>query len=101
MDEEFPVGEHKFPFAFQIPKDIPSSFETHIGRVRYQVKAVADRPWHFDDSSKAIFSVNHLLDLSSDSIARVRFSFFVFEGELRENIKVPHNNWFDLPKQIM
>ncbi|XP_037804069.1 arrestin domain-containing protein 17-like [Penaeus monodon] len=71
MDEEFPVGEHKFPFAFQIPKDIPSSFETYIGRVRYQVKAVADRPWHFDDSSKAIFSVNHLLDLSSDSIARL------------------------------
>ncbi|XP_047481729.1 arrestin domain-containing protein 17-like [Penaeus chinensis] len=68
-DETFPAGEHTFPFAFQIPKDIPSSFESEIGKVRYQVKAVADRPWQIDDSSKAVFSVNHLYDLSSDSSA--------------------------------
>lgn len=71
MDETFPAGEYRFPFAFQIPKDIPSSFESITGKVRYQVKAVADRPWHMDNSSTAVFSVNHLYDLSSDSNARL------------------------------
>lgn len=71
--EKFPAGEHRLPFAFQIPKDTPSSFQTAAGKVRYQVKAVADRPWHMDNSSTAVFSVNHLYDLSSDSNARVIF----------------------------
>ncbi|XP_042871648.1 arrestin domain-containing protein 3-like [Penaeus japonicus] len=70
MDETFPAGDHRFPFAFEIPQDVPSSFESYIGKVRYQVKAVADKPWQLDESTKTLFSVNHLYDLNTDTMAR-------------------------------
>ena len=36
---ELPVGEHYFPFSFQLPQNIPSSFEGAYGRVRYELEA--------------------------------------------------------------
>ncbi|KAG0724716.1 Arrestin domain-containing protein 3 [Chionoecetes opilio] len=60
----------KFLFNFILPHDIPSSFISHIGRVIYQVKAEADRPWTLDQSHKVFFSVNFMYDLNTDHLAR-------------------------------
>jgi sporulation-control protein spo0M len=36
---ELPMGEHTFPFQYQLPQNIPPSFEGIVGRVRYEIRA--------------------------------------------------------------
>jgi len=67
-------GSYKYPFQFQLPPDTPSSFEGHIGRVRYYVKATMDIPWAFDDEVTSYFTVLQLLDLNT--LPQVTVSFF-------------------------
>ncbi|KAG7166826.1 Arrestin domain-containing protein 3-like 1 [Homarus americanus] len=62
--------EYSYPFHFILPHNIPSSFEATHGKVRYQVKVVADKPWSIDQSTKIIYSVNHLYDLNFHSLSR-------------------------------
>ena len=38
-----PIGEHTFPFEFQLPQNMPSSFEGHFGCVRYHVGVTVSR----------------------------------------------------------
>lgn len=64
-------GSFKFPFSFILPRDIPSSFMSHFGKVVYQVKAEADLPWNFDKSHKVFFSVNFMYDLNMDPLATI------------------------------
>ena len=40
---KLPIGEHNFPFSFQLPIDAPSSFETVTGQIRYEVEARIER----------------------------------------------------------
>ncbi len=35
---DLPIGEHHFPFSFQLPQNAPPSFKGDFGRVRYKVK---------------------------------------------------------------
>ncbi|XP_045104848.1 arrestin domain-containing protein 3-like isoform X2 [Portunus trituberculatus] len=67
----FSPGYRKFPFSFILPRDIPSSFVSNIGKVMYQVKAEADLPWSFDKSHKVFFSVNFMYDLNLDPFATI------------------------------
>ncbi|XP_017878803.1 arrestin domain-containing protein 2-like [Ceratina calcarata] len=59
-----PSGSNQYPFEFQLPYNIPSSFEHRIGQIRYTVKVVIDRPWKFDHECKAAFTVVSSLDLN-------------------------------------
>ena len=36
---ELPIGEHNFPFSFQLPQNIPSSFRGGVGKIKYKVEA--------------------------------------------------------------
>ncbi|CAL1533646.1 unnamed protein product [Lymnaea stagnalis] len=62
--KELQVGRHTFPFQFQLPHGLPSSFEAHIGHVRYTVKSTIDKPWKFDHKTKRVFTVISVLDLN-------------------------------------
>ncbi|XP_076302590.1 arrestin domain-containing protein 2-like isoform X2 [Lasioglossum baleicum] len=62
---EITEGYHEFLFKFDIPCNIPSSFEHTYGHVRYTIKAVINRPWKFDHECKAAFTVNSILDLNA------------------------------------
>ena len=59
-----PAGEYEFPFQFQLPQNIPTSFVGAHGRVAYSVTAVIDRPWKFDHEDVAFFSVICNYDLN-------------------------------------
>ncbi|XP_076244815.1 arrestin domain-containing protein 17 isoform X2 [Calliopsis andreniformis] len=63
---EIQSGEHKFPFQCVLPTNIPSSFESDFGYVRYIVKATLDRPWKFDQEVKSPFTVILPLDLNQE-----------------------------------
>nr|XP_003699454.1 PREDICTED: arrestin domain-containing protein 3-like [Megachile rotundata] len=58
------AGYYEYPFRFELPYNIPSSFEHQYGHVRYTVKAVIDRPWKFDHETKRAFTVVATLDLN-------------------------------------
>ena len=45
---QLPHGIHNFPFSLTLPYNIPSSFESHVGNVRYEVKGQIVRDWKWD-----------------------------------------------------
>ncbi|BFZ02476.1 hypothetical protein BsWGS_05515 [Bradybaena similaris] len=57
-------GRHVFPFQFQIPQGLPSSFEGFHGHIRYTVKCTIDKPWKFDHTTKRPFTIISILDLN-------------------------------------
>jgi len=71
VGEKLAAGHHVYPFTFTLPPNLPSSFESHIGNVRYQLKAKIDRPWKCDDQVKKMFTVISILDLNNEQMAMV------------------------------
>ncbi|KAJ8674402.1 hypothetical protein QAD02_005664 [Eretmocerus hayati] len=61
---ELPAGTHTYPFNYVIPPNLPSSFESDFGRIRYTAKASLDRPWKFDQETKVAFTVVSNFDLN-------------------------------------
>ena len=58
-------GEYSFPFQFHIPNEnLPTSVEGNFGQVRYWLKAFIDRPWRFDITTKAVFTVIEHVDIN-------------------------------------
>lgn len=58
-------GEYSFPFQFHIPSEnLPTSVEGNFGHVRYWLKAFIDRPWRFDITTRAVFTVIELVDIN-------------------------------------
>ncbi|KAL4228949.1 hypothetical protein ACF0H5_011989 [Mactra antiquata] len=58
-------GSYAYPFAIQLPPNIPSSYEADIGRVRYRLKSYIDIPWGFDKKTKRMITVVNLFDLNT------------------------------------
>lgn len=67
-------GTYCYPFQFQLPENIPSSFEGEYGHVRYTVKATIEKPKRFTHVTKTAFSVIGSLDLNT--IPQIDVSFF-------------------------
>ena len=59
-----PAGVHNFPFSFPLPLNIPSSYESHIGHIRYEAKGQIVRNWKWDHRVRRIITVNGILDLN-------------------------------------
>ncbi|KAI9183410.1 hypothetical protein H9P43_004327 [Blastocladiella emersonii ATCC 22665] len=55
-------GQYTFPFAFQLPPDAPTSFESESGHIRYKLRAYLDRPWKSDFVTHVRFHVNARVD---------------------------------------
>jgi len=58
-------GDHSYPFAFVLPTNLPTSFESLHGRVRYTMKIVLKRSWKFDIESIIPITVNAVVDLNT------------------------------------
>lgn len=64
-------GRHTFPFSYTLPVNLPSSFESFVGNVRYMIKAKINKPWKFDHKTKKMFTVVSILDLNQQPSATV------------------------------
>ena len=40
---EIPAGEHAFPFEFKLPENLPHTFESKTGTIKYEIKAEVHR----------------------------------------------------------
>jgi len=58
------AGMHVFPFTFMLPSNLPSSFESKVGHVRYFVKADIVRDWMWNHKVKQHITINGILDLN-------------------------------------
>ncbi|XP_043491584.1 arrestin domain-containing protein 17-like [Polistes fuscatus] len=95
---ELPEGESIYYFSFQLPTNIPCSFEHTIGRIRYTAQAIVDIPWKFDWRTKSAFTVVTGLDLNPvshqcvgiDDESSKDFHCCCFNrGSIRVRIRVP------------
>ncbi|XP_078051797.1 arrestin domain-containing protein 17-like [Augochlora pura] len=99
---ELKAGCHKYPFEFQLPRNIPTSFEDPHGYVRYTVKAIIERPWKFDHECKIAFTVVSVFDLNMHrdrclgihEDVQKNFSFCCFnQGAMSISIRVPSSGY--------
>ncbi|KAG6798960.1 arrestin domain-containing protein 17 [Apis mellifera caucasica] len=97
-----PFGYHEYPFNFQLPHNIPSSFEHKYGHVRYTIKVVMDRPWRFDHQTKIAFTVISTLDLNAhrekclgldDEMIKNFFSCCCNQGSINLQIRIPSSGY--------
>ncbi|KAL3866412.1 hypothetical protein ACJMK2_043713 [Sinanodonta woodiana] len=58
-------GVHRYPFRFQLPLDIPNSYQGFCGWVRYEVTVTVVRLWSFNISECVPFTVISHLDLNT------------------------------------
>lgn len=61
---ELSVGVHTFNFSCGLPVNLPTSFESKYGYIRYQIKIELERPWKFDLKYCFGFTVIKVLDLN-------------------------------------
>lgn len=52
-DTDLPVGKHTFPFQYQLPQNIPRSFEGRYGKVKYEILAKLSREGLLKHNHKA------------------------------------------------
>lgn len=70
-------GSYSYPFEFEFPKELPTSFEGSIGYIRYKMTVVIDNNSMWRDKEFDIpFSVVKAIDLNSDPVFRVIWSFY-------------------------
>ncbi|XP_053321701.1 arrestin domain-containing protein 2 isoform X2 [Spea bombifrons] len=63
-----PAGRHEFPFTFQLPETLVTSFEGKHGNVRYWVKAKLHRPWSTVKKTKKEFTVLEPIDINTPDL---------------------------------
>lgn len=76
-NDELQEGNHAWPFNFQIPQNVPSSFEGTVGYIRYSITAKADIPMAFDIDREIYISINCPLDLNHHAAAIVSCVFLL------------------------
>ncbi|XP_066930482.1 arrestin domain-containing protein 3-like [Clytia hemisphaerica] len=60
-----PHGHFKYPFVFNIPQSVPSSFEGSHGRIRFELKAEIDIPGKRDIKTRRPITINEIVDTNN------------------------------------
>lgn len=103
--QEIAEGIHRFNFEFELPDDLPQSFESMKGHIRYRIKAVLDisRDSKLDDSIHVTMKRIDDLNLCPSSITcpytnRIQHEFG-YKGRLVIVASLPHLGF--TPGQIL
>lgn len=70
-EDALPAGAHDFPFAIELPADLPPSFEGILTEIGYGLKAKVDLPYHIDLHAEAGFLVMARAPSNEDAPASV------------------------------
>lgn len=67
---KYGVGTYQYPFSFRLKKfNLPSSFESELGFIRYVIKARIKKPGT-DDLTKQAISINDIIDPNKERYSR-------------------------------
>ncbi|XP_046337172.2 arrestin domain-containing protein 3-like isoform X1 [Haliotis rufescens] len=66
QDINLPAGRHTFPFSYNLPSQLPSSFVGDCGFVHYDAKCTIEKPWNFNNEAITSFRVQNRLDLNRE-----------------------------------
>jgi hypothetical protein len=72
------AGIHEYPFSFQLPGQLPPSFEGEYGHIRYTITAHARGMDQINHTAKVAIKVNTIADLNTICLASVSFSYFYY-----------------------
>ncbi|XP_035725454.1 arrestin domain-containing protein 17-like [Vespa mandarinia] len=95
---ELPEGQSEYYFSFQLPRNVPCSFEHEVGYIRYTAKAIVDIPWRFDWWTKSAFTVVAPFDLNpishqcmgvDDEMSKDFCCCCINTGSIHVRIKIP------------
>ena len=75
MEEVLQPGSYSWPFSFQLPPQLPGSYESNDGCIRYMAKAIVDLPMKIDKTAMFVFTVTSVLDLNLEHTAKVTVIF--------------------------
>ena len=67
---EHPLGKHIYPFMFQLPSALPSSFKGRHGHISYCLNATIDRNWWLNHNTKYPIIIKDLIDTNEPSYLR-------------------------------
>ena len=70
------AGIHEFPFSFQLPECLGTSFEGTHGSIRYWVKVKLHRPWATVKKTKKEFIVIQPIDINTPALLVRRCMLF-------------------------
>ena len=62
--EVIPAGDHLYPFEFNLPHGIPTSYASTEVRICYDIEAVLERSWKPNFKARTPFTVTGILDLN-------------------------------------
>lgn len=91
------TGRSTYPFQFNLPYGLPSTFEGAHGSIKYSIEAVIGRSWAFDCKSTTNFQVVGILDLNNVPAAQLpvvtkaskKFGIFIQSGPLDIILRLP------------
>ena len=93
-------GRHQLPFSFQLPNQIPSSFEGTNGHVRYSIKAFLKGGFMKSDYRRDIsFQVNTVVDFNKNFEAAVNYLFIKIRFSKSTNFLIYVYKYQMMPQQ--
>ncbi|KAM7140444.1 arrestin domain-containing protein 2 isoform 1-T1 [Molossus nigricans] len=96
-----PAGCHEFPFSFQLPPTLVTSFEGKHGSVRYCIKATLHRPWVPARRARKVFTVIEPVDINTPALLapqagareKVARSWYSYHGLVSLSAKIDRKGY--------
>ncbi|XP_053558911.1 LOW QUALITY PROTEIN: arrestin domain-containing protein 2 [Bombina bombina] len=96
-----PAGRHEFPFTFQLPEALVTSFEGKHGSVRYWVKAKLHRPWSTVKKTKKEFTVIEPIDINTPDLLapqagpreKIAHAWYCNLGQVNVTVKIDRKGY--------
>lgn len=101
--DKLPVGAHEFDFSCVLPHQLPTSFESKYGFIRYQIKVEIERPWKYDIKhclGYFAFTVIKPFDLNKESpdlrnplVMETKKKFFLSSKDITLSAEIPMSGY--------
>lgn len=59
---------HRFPFQYKLPPELPASFESEFGSIRYTVKVIIDMPRQMNIEMEETIKVYKMIDANDPQL---------------------------------
>ena len=75
-----PMGESRYDFSFQLPSNIPGSYEGAYGSIKYSMEAKAEVSWARDPKTKEDLPLAFNMELDSELVPESKSDFISQDG---------------------